>query len=318
VAGRDVSVAVVRPSPDPTDIETAFKRAAFADAGNADVLRQFETYALEYDKFGRGEVLMKTCFICKGDVKCESCQLYDNYGEEIDKIAPGIGGRRRRLKSIDEFLININKPELEIFIQPRHDRPTKAEKRNHRIRDFFSGFGLMKSRAPTSISPEQAVEMDPESNFEKVVFEEEAKAHAEGREPLMDSKTLIKDEDKEKDKKASSSKKHGRRAKAMGGDPEDQTDSGDKISENIGDAVLPGVKKSLKTDAELQALIPKVGETLLTGQVVKPSIPRSISGPAAQSDAYLAEERERNKNKKELEEKEAERQRLLRAQGDIS
>lgn len=315
VAGRDVTVAVVRPSPDPVDIEVAFKRAAFADAGNADVLRQFETYALEYDKFGRGEVLMKTCFICKGDIKCESCQLYDTYGEEIDRIPPGIGGRRRRLNSIDEFLININKPELEIYIQPKHNRPTKAQKRNHRIRDFFSGLGLMRSRKPAAITPDQAVEMDPETNFEKVVFEEEAKAHAEGRDPLIDSKALVKEEDKEK----KTSKKFARRAKAMGEPDEEKKDSADHITAMIGESVLPGVVKSNKmSDEEIQATIPRVGEKLLTGQLVKPSIPRSISEPAAQSDEYLADERERNKNKKLLEEQEVERQRLLRAQGDIS
>ena len=173
----------------------------------------------------------------------------------------------------------------------------------------------MRSRKPAAITPDQAVEMDPETNFEKVVFEEEAKAHAEGRDPLIDSKALLKEEDKEK----KTSKKFARRAKAMGEPDEEKKDSADHITAMIGESVLPGVMKPNKmSDKEIQATIPRVGEKLLTGQLVKPSIPRSISEPAAQSDEYLADERERNKNKKLLEEQEVERQRLLRAQGDIS
>ena len=72
------------------------------------------------------------------------------------------------------------------------------------------------------------------------------------------------------------------------------------------------------SDREITEVIPKVGERLLTGQLVKPSIPRSISGPASQSDEFLAAERERNKNKKLLEEQAAERARLMRAQGDLT
>ena len=51
----------------------------YSDAGNADILRQLETFALEYDKFGRGEVLQKSCDICKGDIRCEACDLFEVY-----------------------------------------------------------------------------------------------------------------------------------------------------------------------------------------------------------------------------------------------
>lgn len=97
VAGRDVTVAVVRPNSDPRDVEASYKRAAYADAANADILRQFETYALEYDKFGRGEVLSNQCIICQGGDICEICKMYELYEDEIDCMQPGIGGRRRRL-----------------------------------------------------------------------------------------------------------------------------------------------------------------------------------------------------------------------------
>jgi hypothetical protein len=73
VAGHDVTVALVRPSNDPRDVESLYKRAIYSDSENADVLRQYETYVLEYDKYGRGEVLMETnkkgCLICKGEYR---------------------------------------------------------------------------------------------------------------------------------------------------------------------------------------------------------------------------------------------------------
>ena len=94
-----MTAAVVRPLPDPRDIERAFKRAVLtltptrrsralrpsgmklsafprslaqvlADAENADILRQLETFATEYDKYGRGERIHQ-CIICKGGQLCE-------------------------------------------------------------------------------------------------------------------------------------------------------------------------------------------------------------------------------------------------------
>ena len=47
-AGRDMTVAVIRAATDSRDVESAYRRAAYADAGNADILRQLETFALEY------------------------------------------------------------------------------------------------------------------------------------------------------------------------------------------------------------------------------------------------------------------------------
>ena len=41
-----------------------------ADAENADILRQLETFATEYDKYGRGERIHQ-CIICKGGQLCE-------------------------------------------------------------------------------------------------------------------------------------------------------------------------------------------------------------------------------------------------------
>merc|ERR1711968_133504 len=44
----------------------------------------------------------------------------------------GIGGRRRRLKSIDDFLVEQVKPELIVKVIPKKVRPTKWEMRKER------------------------------------------------------------------------------------------------------------------------------------------------------------------------------------------
>lgn len=68
--GKNVTVGVIRPLPDPRDIERAYKRAVLADAHNANILRQYETFSLEYDKYGHGDSI-KNCLICKGGQLCE-------------------------------------------------------------------------------------------------------------------------------------------------------------------------------------------------------------------------------------------------------
>jgi alpha-tubulin suppressor-like RCC1 family protein/Ca2+-binding EF-hand superfamily protein len=153
-AGRDVTVAVIRPSSDPADIETLYKRAVFADAANADVLRQLETYKLEYDKYGRGEeVLQEKCKMCRGFVECETCGLMREYGREIANMPLGIGGKRRRLKSIDNFLINESKPALVLPYVPRLTRPSKwdvfKDNWKRRFQKFFILRGGIHTTRPT-------------------------------------------------------------------------------------------------------------------------------------------------------------------------
>jgi hypothetical protein len=48
--GRNVTCAVVLPSHEPLDLDAAYRRAAWADARNADLLRQYESFAPEFDK----------------------------------------------------------------------------------------------------------------------------------------------------------------------------------------------------------------------------------------------------------------------------
>lgn len=129
VAGVDCTMAVIRPSGDPRDIESVYRRAVYADSSNADIIRQMETFALEYDKYGRGEVLWENCGICSGLDKCECCTVVGMYRDEIDAMAPGVGGRRRRMKSIEDYLLNHSKPSLEFDVLPKKDRPTKWEQR---------------------------------------------------------------------------------------------------------------------------------------------------------------------------------------------
>jgi hypothetical protein len=122
-AGKFVTAAVLRALPDPRDVETAYKRAVQADPANADVLRQFETYIPEYDKFGRGDDITG-CLLCSAGELCEFCALKHEYLSELKAIPLGPGGRLRRLDSIRDFLFDIEKPKLQL--KPRKTRGTKG------------------------------------------------------------------------------------------------------------------------------------------------------------------------------------------------
>ena len=65
------------------------------------------------------------------------------------------------------------------------------------------------------ITPEQAIEIDPSGAFERVVYEEEAKAHSEGREAAIDVNKLLQPPDKKDDSVDNPNNKmtgkHGRR-----------------------------------------------------------------------------------------------------------
>ncbi|RYG70388.1 hypothetical protein EON64_00275 [archaeon] len=181
-AGRDVTVAVVRPSHDPRDVEFAYKRAAYADSLNADILRQYETFALEYDKFGRGEVLEKACVICKGMDKCEACIVYETFKKDILNMPPAVGGRRRRLKSISDFLINSNKPELQQVTLPKMVRPEKFQMwhlwRDWKLKDKI--FGSLKRAS--MITPVEALATDPKEMMITLQYMQKTAADTQGKE----------------------------------------------------------------------------------------------------------------------------------------
>jgi len=111
-AGKSVTLATIRPLPDPKDVEKCYKRAVLADPNNANILRQYETFALEYDKFGHGEGI-KGCMICKGGQLCELHTLRHVYMDELKEMPLGLGGRQPGLKEIIDFLVNAPKPPLD-------------------------------------------------------------------------------------------------------------------------------------------------------------------------------------------------------------
>lgn len=56
-AGKYVTTAVMAAVQDPADVETVYKKAVQADAFNAEVLREFETFFAAYDQWGRGDAI---------------------------------------------------------------------------------------------------------------------------------------------------------------------------------------------------------------------------------------------------------------------
>lgn len=304
-AGRDVTVAVVRPCNDPRDIENAYKRAAYADAGNADILRQFETFALEYDKFGRGEVLYKDCAICHGAPMCESCQLFETYSDEIAKIPPGIGGRRRRLRSIDDFLININKPDLEYTVRPKKVRPTKAETRKVWWTGVMRSLGLagmQRARGgDLEITPETALEIDPGEMLARIQVEQEAKERAESLRATSQIANLMRGANKQA-KNAN-----------MG-----EAEEGKDADHSVG---TTGPMKTMKSFTNAQATATKeiaIGDVLLTGKVLKGVVPRAIALPAAQSYELKKKEDATKAAKAQQDAKTKERDKALKKSGAVS
>lgn len=54
-AGKYVTTAVIAAAQDAADVAVAYKKAIQADAFNAEVLRQLETFFFAYDEWGRGD-----------------------------------------------------------------------------------------------------------------------------------------------------------------------------------------------------------------------------------------------------------------------
>lgn len=65
-AGKYVTTAVIAAAEDPADVETAYKKAVQADAFNAEVLRELETFFFAYDEWGRGDSI-KACMCVRGE-----------------------------------------------------------------------------------------------------------------------------------------------------------------------------------------------------------------------------------------------------------
>lgn len=52
-----MTTAVMAAADDPSDVELVYKKAVQADAFNAEVLRQLETFFSAYDQWGRGDAI---------------------------------------------------------------------------------------------------------------------------------------------------------------------------------------------------------------------------------------------------------------------
>ena len=111
VCGKQCTVAIVRPLTDPADINRVYRRAVLADAQNADILRERETFALEYDKYGRGEAV-GPCIICTGGQKCETCVMKQKFGNELKDLPLGAAGRALTLDEMAQMLLDAPKPAL--------------------------------------------------------------------------------------------------------------------------------------------------------------------------------------------------------------
>jgi len=111
VCGKHCTVAIIRPLSDPADINRVYKRAILSDAQNADILRERETFALEYDKYGRGGKDME-CIICTGGQKCENCLMKERFAGELKDLSLGAAGRVLTLDEMAEMLLDAPKPPL--------------------------------------------------------------------------------------------------------------------------------------------------------------------------------------------------------------
>lgn len=56
-AGKYVTSAVTAAADDPRDVDRAYRKAVQADAFNAEVLRELETFFSAYDQWGRGDAI---------------------------------------------------------------------------------------------------------------------------------------------------------------------------------------------------------------------------------------------------------------------
>lgn len=327
-AGRDITVAVIRASKDPRDIENLYKRAAWSDALNADILRQLETYALEYDKFGRGEVLKDDCLVCEGGSSmCETCLLLDTYKEELTLMPPAVGGRRRRLKSIDGFLTDGIKDPLVLPVIPRKERPTKWDMRKEAMRNWFKSlWSHMPKLKKKNITKELALDADPEDIMRSFMRE-----RPPDESTLATQTTLDKTEDVEGDGGSSAEKKEGddgfvkperqifnkiskkgiERLKAGLSAEDDAPDDDKSAASSIGASVNPTVQQFRKKKPPSRPKL-EVGDILPTGQVVKGPFPRSIVDDAEMMKEVKELQKTRAEKEKVLKEKEAEQQAALR------
>jgi alpha-tubulin suppressor-like RCC1 family protein len=324
VAGRDVTVAVVRASTDPADVESMFKRASYADAANADILRQYETYALEYDKYGRGEVLAKNCAVCRGVSKCESCLLFDAFKSEIASIPPLIGGRRHSLNQIRDFLINSNKPQLDPVALVRCVRPTKWDLRKKDLTERFKFLQWFeKGNYRNYISPSQALAANPQQLMQEVqLFKKNDPRLAFAASMGAQSSTIESGDASGRDSLSSHGRSQKENAKALKESldavAEARLNHRKMNEENSQDTYMPGSSVGSSRVRNVvhgfggkgENKIPfEVGDTLPTGAQIKPPFPKSLANAIEESKDVVNQRKAKEesllqeKKKREVEKK---------------
>mmetsp|Transcript_28680 Transcript_28680/g.39355 ORF Transcript_28680/g.39355 Transcript_28680/m.39355 type:complete len:724 (+) Transcript_28680:94-2265(+) len=310
-AGRDVTVAVVRPNNDPKDLESFYKRATYSDAMNADILRQLESFTAEYDKFGRGEVLQeaarkKACCICgRGNLQdlCEACILYNSYSQPIAAMPPAVGGRRRRLRSISDFLLLSNKPDLDPIVVPQVKRPSKWEVRKKNFLEMLKVTNLFRVKRTGYVSPKEALSADPAAIMETLKYVD----HIDEKkmETLMNDRTgggsvagsslglgdaSLAGVLNSTSGPAAVTERKGKNMKMA-----EETDDGQSvIPESIGDSVVP-LERQQKRHGYGPNEPLKEGDLLPTGHVVKPAFPKSIVQQIEESDEFKEMRKEQRK-----------------------
>ncbi len=87
-------------------------------------------------------------------------------------MPPVIGGRRRRLKSISEYLISSNKPALEPVQVVQSARPTKWEIRKKALAEQFAFLNYFKfsMKRKNYVTPAEALQSDPQELMTKLRF----------------------------------------------------------------------------------------------------------------------------------------------------
>ena len=112
--GRDVTVAVARPSNVKRDIEEAYLKCVKADAHTAILLRQYETFQVYFDKYGVGEKIGGECILCTGmpkGQKCEICYLHQTWPASIEK-GNELYGKHKKLSEIAHLLMHEQMPPM--------------------------------------------------------------------------------------------------------------------------------------------------------------------------------------------------------------
>ena len=101
-AGKFVT-AVVIDGMDRNGMDAAFKRAISADWYNAEILRQFSTYA---DKYSKESLFNKDarCLLCDCNKECDICTLKSRFRDDVQHIADG--NHPYRLRDLEALLLS--------------------------------------------------------------------------------------------------------------------------------------------------------------------------------------------------------------------